>query len=936
MDEIFQKDLENRMTNDHGIANGGGIKPGDRIGKYIVRELLGAGGQSIVFKAYDDLLDRYVAIKQVAPHLAANGDYLAKLRENLRKIAHLGQRNEAIVTIHDVLDDPRGLFYVMEFVEGHTLERVIAESAGPVESKAALLILFRLAAALHDVHAEGIVHRDIKPSNIILTEGLKPKIIDFGVAAFGNQDASMPLATTKYLAPELYSRPDADARADLYSLGFIAYEMLLGRTKFNEIFEDIVRDPHSAALRWMKWHGNEAVAAPALHQVNPAIPQSLSDIVAKLIEKDPAKRFADAEELGRAIKAQFSARFRKTAVGESRLGVGEEPTFSLPTSRTPTATGGAIPPTAGGHVPPAALSEAESLDLDGPATAPLPRAPLTPAKKAAVFIVAGLLFLGLVGGGVAWLLHVRQTSRARAMSAVQMFDQGVGQYEQGQYAEALETFTQLRNKHSGTGASTKAAVLAAMCRAHLAIEQKRWPDAQLEEQHAKDAAEAIQASNDNPALVEWTRDIKNQIDQIGQTRLSANTFWDAMDQANHRLSQATKAADFDELLRSFNQQLGAQGVGLTTAQETQVADMQRQIARRKFLFLVEQHVREGDSLLDRREYDAAESAYTRAEDMLRDETTLQTIPPEQRDTLLRQLAAKKQEVSARKYADRTRQSIREAEKAKDTAALKKALAAALELPDLSPEDRKTYQAQLLAIEVSQAVTAAQTLFDSQQYDKALEALENVKKLQPDHLGATSLRARIEKAKQRRDAIRQGDDARAKKQYDQALKLYRQAAGLSQDDGIKTKIRDTDYELHLTQADALAAEGKYDQAEVAYADAKRIKPSASAHVDTRVLLMRERQKYSEYLDKGNKALAQNQWQIAMRWFKQAREQTKDTREIDERLSETQYRKFLTGGKKALEEKNLPVARWSFKQAIQYKDTPEARKLLDQAGGEEEEK
>ncbi len=228
------------MTNNQGMANGGGIKPGDRIGKYVVRELLGAGGQSIVYKAYDDLLDRYVAIKQVSPHLAANGEYLAQLRENLRKIAHLGQRNEAIVTIHDVLDDPRGLFYVMEFVEGHTLERLIAESAGPVEPKAALLVLFRLAAALHDVHAEGIVHRDMKPSNIILTEGLKPKIIDFGVAAFGNQDASMPLATTKYLAPELYSRPDADARADLYSLGFIAYEMLLGRTKFNEIFEEVV------------------------------------------------------------------------------------------------------------------------------------------------------------------------------------------------------------------------------------------------------------------------------------------------------------------------------------------------------------------------------------------------------------------------------------------------------------------------------------------------------------------------------------------------------------------------------------------------------------------------------------------------------------------------------------------------------------------------
>jgi serine/threonine protein kinase len=921
------------MTNEPSAT--GGLQSGDRIGKYVVRERLGTGGQSIVYKAYDELLDRFVAVKQVAPHLAADANYLAMLRENFRRIAHLGQHNEAIVTIHDVLDDPRGLFYVMEFVEGHTLEKILAESPGPFESRAALLILFRLASALHDVHAEGIVHRDMKPGNIILTEHLRPKIIDFGVAAFGNQDASMPLATTKYLAPELYSRPDADARADLYSLGFILYEMLLGRAKFNEIFEDVVRDPHSAALRWMKWHGNESVTAPPLRQVNPAVPPALSEIVMKLIEKDPQNRFADAEELGRAIKMNFSARFRRTAAGEAPPELNAKSPFPPPLPPRPETAGNEPPPTPVPPAPEIAPLDDEPLDLDGPATAPLPKTPLSPARRMTILIAAGVLFLGLLGGGIAWLLQMREASRNRALSAAQMFDQAVGLYEQGKYDSALETFQQLRKKHGGTTPSTRAEVLAAMCRARIAIEKRRWSDAQLEEQHARDSAEAIQAGAKSAALIEWTRDVKNQIEQIGQTRLSTNTFWDAMDQADARLDQATRADDFDEILREFNQKLGAPGVGLTAEQETKVAEMQRQIARRKFLFLVNRHIQEGDALLERKDYDTARAAYKRAETMVRDHEALQTIPPERRDSILRQLEARMKDLSARRHAERAYRAVRDAEKAGDYDALQKALREVLKLPSLRKEDRGTYETQLRTIEANQGVETARVLFENKQYEKALEELDRVKKIQPDHLGAQTLRAGIETAQKQRDAVQAGDAAVGKKEFSEALKQYRKAETFGASEEIKTKIRDAEYEMHLQQADALVKEEQYDKALVEYNEAKRVKPSSSAHVETKLMLMRTRQKYGQFLAKGDEALKKKRWEEAVRWYKQARQQTQEPREVDRRISETYYRKFLTGGKTALEEKNLPVARWNFKQALRYKDTPEARKLLQQAGGEEEE-
>ncbi|MFW6132648.1 MAG: protein kinase domain-containing protein, partial [Planctomycetota bacterium] len=261
-----------------------GLQPGAKVGKYEVVERLGIGGQAIVYKCRDPLLDRYVAVKQVSSHLADDPELLRRFREEARTLAKLGAEQPAIVTIHELVEDERGLFIVMEYVEGHTLEATLRDNPGPVDPKATLRLLWRLAAALHSVHQAGIVHRDIKPANIIVTEGMHAKLMDFGVAASRAGQASVRMGTTKYMAPELFEGDTVDARADIYSLGFITYEMLLGREKFNEIFADVIRDPQSEVLRWMKWHGNRSVHAPPVHEVNPAVPRVLSDIVARMTE----------------------------------------------------------------------------------------------------------------------------------------------------------------------------------------------------------------------------------------------------------------------------------------------------------------------------------------------------------------------------------------------------------------------------------------------------------------------------------------------------------------------------------------------------------------------------------------------------------------------------------------------------------------------------
>jgi serine/threonine protein kinase/tetratricopeptide (TPR) repeat protein len=413
------------MNNENKQADGVGYPPGTRIGKYEITERLGMGGQAIVYKAHDPLLDRYVAIKQISSHLAENPDFLERFRKEAQILARLATSQPALVTIHELLQEERGLFIVMEYVSGNTLESMLSNKPGPIDPKAVLQILWRLAGGLHAVHSAGVIHRDIKPGNIIVGEGLKVKIADFGVAAMSDGQTSMQLGTTKYMAPELYGGKTVDARADMYSLGFIAYEMLLGRAKFNEVFVDVVHDKHSEALRWMKWHGNEQVKAPALDEMNPSIPKALADIVATMMVKNPEHRFATMEQLGRAIKASFSPR---------SAGGGQHDAGLVP-PRTPN---GATGPHHGGGP---ALDTGEDLEVStesaGPDTAPLPAARM-PLKTKLIWAGAGVLALVVVI--VAWTAYRHMAGQKVQNQAEAALSEAQGDYKNLRYEDAEAPF----------------------------------------------------------------------------------------------------------------------------------------------------------------------------------------------------------------------------------------------------------------------------------------------------------------------------------------------------------------------------------------------------------------------------------------------------------------------------------------------------------------
>ena len=446
------------MNNENKQADGVGYPPGTQIGKYEITERLGMGGQAIVYKAHDPLLDRYVAIKQISTHLAENPDFLERFRKEAQILARLATSQPALVTIHELLQEERGLFIVMEYVSGNTLESMLSNNPGPVDPKAVLQILWRLAGGLHAVHSAGVIHRDIKPGNIIVGEGLKVKIADFGVAAMSDGQTSMQLGTTKYMAPELYGGKTVDARADMYSLGFIAYEMLLGRAKFNDVFAEVVHDRHTEALRWMKWHGNEQVKAPALNEINPTIPKPLADIVATMMVKNPDHRFATMEQLGRAIKASFSPR---SAGGQHDAGV-------VP-HRTPNGAAGHH------HDEAAALDTGDDLEVStesaGPPTAPLPSARMSLKTK---LIYAGAGVLTLVAVIAAWTVYRHITGQKVQDQAVAALAEAQGDYKNVRYEEAEAPFTQIAKLYAPDKAS-KGAVDEAL----RAYKDKRYDDAMV-------------------------------------------------------------------------------------------------------------------------------------------------------------------------------------------------------------------------------------------------------------------------------------------------------------------------------------------------------------------------------------------------------------------------------------------------------------------------
>ena len=904
------------MAKDDSGTSGVGLPVGTKIGKYEVRQRLGVGGQSIVYKCHDELLDRFVAVKQISSHLAEDPKFLQRFRREAQTLAKLGAE---IITIHELIEDTRGLFIVMEYVEGHTLETVLNDTPGPVETKAALQILWRLAATLHEVHTAGIIHRDLKPGNIIISEGLRPKITDFGVAASISGQTSMILGTTKYMAPELFEGGEVDARADMYSLGFIVYEMLVGRPQFNEIFADVVRDKHSEALRWMKWHGNEKVHAPGACDVNSSVPRELSDIVDKMIAKNPNERFASMEELGKAIKMAFSPRGR--AAG--RASATEQ---ALARRGRAVAKAAARAAMGGGRIGPG--DEADELEIiaQPPATAPLPKSTFSLRTK---LILIGVIVASLIGIAVILGVQASRSERQRQAdadkiytAAMDAYRAGLTNYEQARFASALGDFEKLLKDAglAGTPAARKAAVRVHFCRGHLAVLKEQWSQAAEAEQDAADAVN--RAESDDKLPEEWIAERRMEIANFRQYWQDTRVFVRNMADARQAF-QAGKLAEAREILRT---RLGQ--IHFTARQQKLFEDFQKQIDLAQFMNEYEAQVDRGDRLVAKNNFKQAVAAYQSAESLLNSDAA-SILPAERRKALRAALSKRMADVGV---SSEYRQAMDKAADARQVGDLAEELKWMLKANQImpSPGNRKAI-AQLRS---NIALAEGKTFEADGEYESAREKYNEALKHNPDNSLAKAALTHLKNVQQRLEFLKAGDAALSAGQYAEALDKYRQAAKIRGDETLTEKIVECNYQIQLAKARALHAAGKFAEARAAYDRCARIKPAAKAQITAIIAKMDQDQRYKGFLAAGDDALKRKDFKTAAKNYQQAKG-IYDNEEVARRISLAKYSENIEIGKKEMAQQRYASALGYFTIAQSYRDTREVQELIQQAQKKREE-
>ncbi len=312
-------------------------------GRFEIESVLGSGGMSVVYKAKQINVNRYVAIKTIRMQLGRNSTARDRFQREVNTLCAMNHPH--VVTVYDCLFGEDGApFVVMDYLRGRSLDFLIAQD-GPFTMDRFLNITLQVLSALDHAHANGVVHRDMKPGNIVLLDDQTDfvKVVDFGLAKVEEENRKLTqsgeiLGSPPYMSPEQCLGKPGDIRSDVYSLGVVMYEMLTGMDPFNYV---------SSVFEMLQCHTSSI--PPSMKDKNPdvSVPPEVEAVIFKAMEKDPSKRYQTIRELQDALVSACAGPVSKTS-GDVALRAAAT-AASRATSGNPAAAAPPSPPARGGE-----------------------------------------------------------------------------------------------------------------------------------------------------------------------------------------------------------------------------------------------------------------------------------------------------------------------------------------------------------------------------------------------------------------------------------------------------------------------------------------------------------------------------------------------------------------------------------------------------------
>jgi len=854
----------------------GSLKPGVKLGKYEVREQVAAGGMAVIYKAYDPSLDRHVAIKQIAPHLAQDERFVEKFRSEAQTLARLSGSQANIVNVHELIEaDGHQLYLVMEYVEGTTLRTIM--DRGPVPLQTGLGVLLSTALGLRAMHAQGIVHRDLTPMNIMMARDGALKITDFGLIGHSGGRTSLPMGTTKYMAPEMFTGAPVDPRADLYSLGLIAYEMFAGPEKFAQVFKDVLRDERAQQVRWMHWHANANSRAPSLKEVQPGVPPLISKIVDRMMEKDPSKRFASAEQIIRWLRRIFVMHVQGKSVSltdsetlEKEIEA-EASAPTVPAVRTP----GKGPAGRGGAGVPAVVEK----------TAPIPQPKLT-WKKAAVYgaVIGGPLVL-LAVGLLIWNHYRLAGIQERARSAIQEADV---LYEEERFGEAAAAFDKITREFEDLKSyAVYAHLKSLMARAENALAKKDWDEA---DRAWDEAAKNGAASNWSRGFQERLAAARNVEQRVAEAKRA---------EQDQKYEEAI--ALLDQLRASYPDADKCAGVNLAEW----ITDLQYKQVNREY----QQKMLDGKTALEKGLLDEAVRLFQEARKVRETPEVVELI-----QTVTNRKEFTRLEVLGDRYA-----ADRKWPEAVD------AYGKALKIQPSEAVKKKMDNAKAESLAVD-----ARALMAAGVPSEAIKKWSEVLQYNPQHPEALREIRKYAGREQLEGLIRAGDQAMAQKQWEPAVRSFEAALKLldpgdAEAKRIQGQIAEARYEAFMESGRDAMARRAWEEARSKLNQAKALKDSPEVN-DLLARLTDDEANYKG-LDLGKELMAQGKIVDAIKVFKDALKK-RDTQEVRNLINEGYYGMYLAQARYYLGRNEPATANGYLKLARDYAND-EKKKIEVQA-------